>query len=108
MTSLGALTLDYVAVDDAGIANLPASLAGSLRYLYLAHTRITDTSLIRMQRFSALEELRLAGTRVTDRGLEFPQAMKQLKSVDLTDTDVSIGGIARLREVMPTLTVEHK
>ena len=54
-----------------------------LQFLYLGHTRITDSGLVRLQGLKSLQFLDLQGTNVTDAGLKHLKGLTNLRWLQL-------------------------
>jgi hypothetical protein len=69
---------------------------------------VTDIELKELAGISAeLERLNLDGTKVMDAGLNELARFKGLKKLDLRNTQVTVDGVARLRELLPRCLIEH-
>jgi mono/diheme cytochrome c family protein len=79
-----------------------AALAGSVTWLDLSGTAVTDEGLQALKAFTNLTRLRLDRTGISDAGLTHLAGLERLEYLNLHSTAVSDTGIARL-ESLPAL-----
>ena len=97
------LNLGNTRVTDVGLEVL--SEFPHLTRLHLENTAITDAGLEHLAGLEYLEYLNLYGTAVTDRGLEHLSGLENLAALYLWQTEVTPDGADRLRQRLPSLTV---
>jgi hypothetical protein len=78
-----------------------SAFAGTLKFLDLRGTRVTDDGLRWLSRLKYLRSLWLDRTKVTDRGLDFVAALEGVRDVGLDETAVTRAGFERLRRRVP-------
>ena len=87
-------------VEDKDVANLRGF--PSLRKLSLPLTRLTDTGLAALTRFTQLEELTIGGP-ITDAGLLALKSLPKLKYLEIGSPHVTAQGLSTLQAAMPSL-----
>jgi ABC-type transport system involved in cytochrome c biogenesis ATPase subunit len=75
-----------------------------LEHLSLAHTRVTDKTLVYLENMKYLQSVNLDHTRVTDEGLVHLHGLPKLNSVSLEGTQVTEAGLAALKAATPSLS----
>jgi hypothetical protein len=82
-------------------AELPVLLRGvmQLQSLNLARTRVTDSGLEWVQRWTQLCDLGLNGTQITDAGLAHLHGLKQLRRLSLNSTKITGAGLETIAEL---------
>jgi|GEM_PF-2601991 Leucine-rich repeat (LRR) protein len=90
---------------DQDVERLVESLSqlGSVKYLNLSGTGVTDGCLPSVAELTGLSSLQLANTRVRGHGFERLQALKLLHEVNLDGTLIDDAGVASLARI-PNLT----
>ena len=83
-------------VTDRELASLVEGL-GTLRFLSLADTRVTDAGMPHVAHLTDLEELHLDNTAVTDAGIQLLGGLRHLRILDLKGTRVTDAGLAYLQ-----------
>lgn len=99
------LNLRGTKVSDAATAQL-GELA-ELTHLHLEKTAITDAALANLKNLQKLEYLNLYGTAITDAGLEHVAALKNLKRLYLWQTKVTDAGVEKLKQALPELKIDR-
>lgn len=113
------LDLSYAEIDDSGVAlitHLPLrelwlqntkitdasgailSRVGTLTFLQVNATALTDEFLKQLAPLPALEDLGLRGTRVTGSGMTYLSRHPRLKELDVYSTDVDDRGVEQLTD----------
>ena len=77
----------------------------ALRTLRLDHTAITNATVVALSPLGHLEVLNLFGTAVDDQSLAAIEGMASLRAVYLGRTNITLEGLAGLREARPDLAV---
>jgi CheY-like chemotaxis protein len=85
-------------VTDRDLASLVQGL-GTLRFLSLANTEVTDEGLAHVAQLTDLEELHLDHTAVSDAGIRLLVGLHRLRILDLKGTQVTDAGLAHLRSL---------
>ncbi len=98
------ISLAHVRITDATLEHL-AGLS-SLEWLDLKDTPITDAGLRHLHRVARLKSLDLGNTLVTDASLPQLAMLKRLKKLDLRGTRVTCRGLALLRNQLPEARIE--
>lgn len=88
------------ALDKLG-AMIKRSKEGSVVYVNLTGTLITDAGLVHLKEMPNLQELNLDGTKVTDAGLVHLNGLTKLTYLYLDDTQITDAGAADLQKTLP-------
>ena len=76
-----------------------------LKGLVLENTQVTDAGLERLEGLTSLEVINLLGTQITDAGLVHLEVITSLYWAVLKDTQVTDGGVEKLKTALPGCTV---
>jgi hypothetical protein len=78
----------------------------NLKVLRIVNSGLTDSGLEHLGALPELEYLHINVNPVTDRGLELLKRMTKLKGLWIDGTGTTDEGVKKLREAMPSLTIE--
>lgn len=90
-------------ITDAGLASVGE--LKSVTRLHLENTGVTDAGLDQLKNLAQLEYLNLYGTKVTDAGVMKLTGLKNLKKIFLWQTQVTEAGAKKLEAALPGLAV---
>jgi hypothetical protein len=91
------LDLRLTNITDAGVANIRS--LKNLQTLNLFRTQLTDDGLARLKNLKQLQTLLIGGTKVTDSGMVYVTRFKELKKLSLFQTQVSDEAIPELKRL---------
>lgn len=103
--SLRQVSFDHCAKVGDEVVMLLASFT-ELEELDLTNTAITDAGLVHLKAHPTLKTLWLAGTHATDSSVALFPTMPALQILSCGQTEITPSGLARLRQLMPQLTIQ--
>ncbi len=103
--SLRQLDLAGATIDDSTAEHI----AGfhQLEAIHLSGARLSDRQLQLIAQIGSLKILRLGGTSITDSSIDAIASINGLLLVDLSNTSVTDDGVARLRNILPDVTIRR-
>ena len=101
LTELKELILN-APITDAGLARLP--VFPHLKSLWLSNTQVKGPGIAFLAQQPVLTSLGLGASETDDTAIEFLAKLPALRFVSLAETRITAAGVARLRELRPTLT----
>ena len=103
--------LSILAVDDAGLAHLPA--VKTLEWLNVRYSEgfggviITNAGIKSLGKVSGLKSLNLVGAkRISDACLSDLEMLSRLEELNLSGAGISAAGVERLRKSLPKCRIE--
>lgn len=106
LDNIGKLDITGERVTDEWIEQLPA--AGSLQWVLLRKTSVTDAGIAHLAKAPALAQLEIMYSPVTDKALDALANVGSIQSIRLIGTKVTTEGAARLAAALPNAIIDRR